>query len=147
MAIGLNPDRERTYILEDDRELPEDQHTRWIYKLLSYPAYMTAQDNLIQFESQKVTKGQVPETRTLVLSGTQEKNTLINGLIRVENFFDEDGRLLHYPEAGTEAKVQWLSHLKPRWRAELAKAILSDSDLEESDRKKLPSPSGSLELG
>lgn len=147
MAIGLNPDKERIYVLEDDRELAEDQRTRWVYKLLSYPAYMSAQDNLVQFQSQKVARGQDSETRTLVLSGTQEKNTLINGLIRVENFFDEDGQLLHYPEAGTEAKVQWLSKVKPRWRAELAKAILGESDLEEADRKKLPSPSGSPALG
>lgn len=144
MAIGLNPEKERVFLLKEDRELPVDQQTRWFFKLLRYDAYVRSQDGLVEFRGDPKTDDQ----RTIVLSGSQESTILCEGLIRCENFRDEDGTELQVPEGRDKNnKMKFLSYLKPAWRRELAQAILGDSDLGEAKEKPSNSQSGSADIG
>jgi hypothetical protein len=138
MAIALNPDKEQLYILEEDRELPEEEQTRWFIRTLNAVQYYRAQDNVIELHA--TGRANDRETKTRILSGTQEMNALIDGIAGVENFKDEHGVDQNWPDRPNDAKRTFLSKLRPRWRRELAQAILGDSEVDEDDRKKLPSP-------
>ena len=131
MARGMNPDKERVFVLKDDAELATEQQSRFFYKTLNAGAYYKNMDALVEF------RGGGDEQRTLVLSGSQERSILLDGLVRVENFYDEEGKLLQFPEKGTDLKMNFLSYLRPRWRREIAQAILADSQLDEKEERNL----------
>jgi len=137
MARGRNPLKERTYILKTDRELATDQQSKFIYRTLPYETYTRTQDALIEFRGNP----QSTDARTAIASGSQERDALLDGLMRVENYFDEDGTPWAWPE-GSNAKtrqerMQFLSTLLPEWRRELFQAILGDTEPTKEDEEDL----------
>jgi hypothetical protein len=133
MATGMNPDKERVYVLKEDMDLPTEQQTRFIYKTLTAGAYYRSMDSLVEFRG----GGDGGEQRTIIQSGSQERQILLDGLVRVENLKDEDGRELQYPPKGADLKLNFLSFLRPRWRREIANAILADTRLDEKEERNL----------
>src|SRR5512135_1390298 len=94
MARGRNPLKERTHILKCDQDLPSPQQTRWVYRTLPYDTYVKTQDGLIEFRGNPNGK----DARTGISTGSQERDALLAGLVRVENYADEDGHERHWPQ-------------------------------------------------
>lgn len=143
MARGLNPRKERFLVLECDKNLPAEEQSRFYYRLLDYGQFTDAQDNLVEWvESEDGAKN-----KTRVLNGTQERTVLLAGLIRFENFCDEDGNEIVYPaeqsnaETVKKAKLEALTALRPEWRKELARAILNAARPTEKQKGESVSPS------
>lgn len=125
MATGLSLTRERVHVLDVDKDEPKEKQTRWFFRPLEYSVNVRVKDGLIEFKG--AGRGDDNQTRTSILSGTQEREILVNGLVRVENYFDEDGVELHWPEGRGqtvfEQRMRFISTMRDAWRRELAEAI------------------------
>lgn len=138
MAIGRSPDKERVYVLREDQELPSDQQTRWFYRALTVGDMEEVQSAAIESRMPvrrrgfRDKKGE-QEQRTVYKS--TESTILRKGLVRVENFKDEDGNpVVWNPEAGKDAQLKFLSYLTADQRAELSDVITGDTDLAKEER-------------
>lgn len=139
MIKGISPDVERCYVFKDDRKNPPEEQTRVYYKTLDADVAWSVQNRLVEFKQNADQKDQ--EQRTAVHSGTRERTILLAGITRFENFRDEQGRELVWPVNGNQAaKVKVLSHLRAKYRTELANAIYNDTDLDEAEVANLDSP-------
>jgi len=139
MAVlrGRNPLKERTHVLKPDRENPASEQIRWIYRTLPYDTYVRTQDGLVEFKGNPT----ATDTRTSISTGSQEKEALLAGIVRVENYFDEDGQQRHWP-VGKGANVyaermDFLSTMHPDWRRELFQVILGDTEPTKEDEADL----------
>ena len=134
MAIQALPiSKEFPYVCKDDRENPESEQTIWWIKVLSYRESSKIEDFL----------GATDGDDFKVYLGTQEALFLHSGLLRVENFQDENGKeLLLTREVLVDKKFQqklikdaFLNRIPRSIRKELAKAIESGPVLEEEEAK------------
>ena len=142
MAVGKNPLKERLYILKAEREWESAKQSRWYFRMLKYEQQSNAMDSLVEFRAPTGQQADTGETKTRVFSGTQERETLLAGLARVENFPDEDGKMLHWPANGNRAaKMEFLDYMLPADRRELANAINEGQEITEDLRKNSDSPS------
>lgn len=151
MARALNPDREIGFVLKEDRELAPAEQTVWYFRTLSAADHARIQDAAVLVEQDAPQKGfrnATTATRTRILSGSQPLEVLLAGLVRVDNFLDDQGRAIPYPGDGKkEAKLAFLSRLKPAWRREIADAISGETELSEEEEGNSASPSGSQAPG
>lgn len=141
MAIAINPDDERVYVLKDDRALPANEQTMFYLKTLTARDYYRLKDGALEV---RAPIRNASETRTVFHTGTQEQEILLKGLIRWENLKDGHGDELHYPDGrDMDAKLKALSYLRPNWRREISEVILADSDVTEQDEGNFASQPGS----
>jgi len=135
MAEALAIGEEYLYILEDDRDKPPEEQTRWYYKPLSYQVCCEIENSTIEY------KGGRSGSRDFsgrLLSGTVERKILQEGLVRVENF-KCNGEEIHLPDKakGYRARDEFFSRIRPKWRKELANAIYEGIYLSPEDEKKI----------
>lgn len=142
MAKGINPGKRRCYVLKVDKDLARDEQSRFLYQILKAEKYAQIQDKLVEVLGGD-TDDEKPKSKTMVLSGTQVLEILCAGLVGVENYTDEDGTPILWPEAGGKAaKLDFLTTLKRAWRQELAEAILEGQTFTEKQVGESASPSG-----
>jgi len=120
MPVAKNPFKEHVYVLLEDRGLPEEKQTRFYYKGLTAEQYYKLQDSLI------VSRGWSDDSVKEIRAGHAEFFILMNCLSKIENFFDEDGNELRWPQ-DEEGRKRILSFLTPEQRRELANAISENS--------------------
>jgi hypothetical protein len=145
MAIAINPDDERVYILREDRGLPKDEQTMFFLRTLTARDYYRLKDGALEV---RAPIRNASETRTVFHTGTQEQEILLKGLVRWENLKDGHGNELTYPDGrDSDAKLKALSYLRPNWRKEISEVILADSDLTEQDEGNFASQPGSPAAG
>ena len=145
MAIAINPDDERVYILKDDRKLPKDEQTMFYLRTLTARDYYRLKDGALEV---RAPIRNASETRTVFHTGTQEQEILLKGLIRWENLKDARGNELVYPDGrDNDARLKALSYLRPNWRKEISEVILADSDVTEQDEGNFASQPGSPAIG
>lgn len=145
MAIAINPDDERVYILKDDRKLPKDEQTFFYLRTLTARDYYRLKDGALEV---RAPIRNASETRTVFHTGTQEQEILLKGLLRWENLKDGHGNELQYPDGkDLDAKLKALSYLRPNWRKEISEVILADSDVTEEDEGNFASQPGSPVTG
>lgn len=122
MPIAIDPKKTWTYVLECDRALPASQQTRWKLKALTVAEHARIADGASSFHR---------ETGTIrIAQGTEVLETLRAGLVGCENFIDAAGLLVQFNQSD-----EFLSRLRPEWRAELAAAIKDHNTLDADDRK------------
>lgn len=145
MAIAINPDDERVYILKEDRPLAKDQQTLFFLRTLTARDFYRLKDGALEV---RAPIRNASETRTVFHTGTQEQEILLKGLIRWENLRDGHGNEMHYPDGrDMDAKLKALSYLRPNWRREISEVILADSDVTEQDEGNSVSQPGSPAAG
>jgi len=145
MAIAINPDDERVYILKEDRALPKDEQTLFFLRTLTARDYYRLKDGALEV---RAPIRNASETRTVFHTGTQEQEILLKGLLRWENLKDARGNEMTYPDGrDTEAKLRALSYLRPNWRKEISEVILADSEVTEQDEGNFASQPGSPSPG
>jgi hypothetical protein len=145
MAIAINPDDERVYILKEDRALPKDEQTLFFLRTLTARDYYRLKDGAMEV---RAPIRNAMETRTVFHSGTQEQEIMLKGLIRWENLKDGHGNVLSYPDGNdSNAKLKAMSYLRPNWRKEISEVILADSDVTEQDEGNFASQPGSPQVG
>ena len=139
MARALNPDQPTPYVLKSDLRtdpitklpvVPPEEQTRWMIVPLDYAQHIASQNGV--FEQRTEGRGRKAQSITRVLSGTQEKDTLLNGVRDVEQFLDHDGKAVSYP-TDTRGRMEFWTRVRPADRAEIARAILGESDLDEAE--------------
>ncbi len=136
MPTVKNPDKEYTYILTCDRELPQDKQTIFYYKIPSLEDQYNALGDGVTLEKGK--DGAVNAKVQINKKG--EIDLLTGNITRIENLKDEDGKTLTWDgDAANKKKI--LSVLDGAWRAELADAIRSAGRLTEDDTKNSDSQS------
>ena len=124
MAIWETPNRTWTYVFERERDLPDDQQTRWILGALDAQAEAAVADAGNQW-------------------GRAMLDTLRCGLRGVENLRDQDGSPV---EMRTESvnlfgkrrqvpTLAWLSGLSMDDKSELSAAILEGNQVTEGEAK------------
>jgi hypothetical protein len=148
MAVGRSPDKEREYVLKEDRELPREQQTRIGYRLLDCDGYYDAIDDLVEIRddeaSAKKKRGEERSSTTKLRQGTNERDTLLNNITRLDNFKDEDGNDVLWPaKTDRKGRIKALSYFSAKQRREIAKVIQGDSQMSEDERGNSDSPSGS----
>lgn len=142
MATADSPDEIHEYVLEDDRKLPKDKQTVWLFKPLLADRYAAALDKV--YMTQQGRRRNEPQ-RSFYRVGEHELKTLLGGLAGVRNFPDKSGKHVDYPVDGSSSeKIFFISRLRPAWRKELVEAISGDSVYSEDDLSDSDSPSVSL---
>jgi len=136
MAEALGIGEEYMYILEDDRDKPPEEQTRWYYKPLSYQVCCEIENSTVEYKGSG--KSRSGDFSGRLLSGTVERKILQEGLTRVENF-KYNGEEIHLPDKskGYRARDEFFSRIRPKWRKELANAIYEGLYLTEEDEKKI----------
>ena len=134
MAIKALPiEKEFAYVCKSDRENPEDEQTVFWLKVLSYRESSKIEDFL----------GATDGDDFKVYLGTQEALYLHYGLLRVENFEDENGKQIEAKREQTQDKKYGTKCLKDSFlnriprdiRKELSKAIEAGPQLDEDTLK------------
>ena len=124
--IGCSPKKVREYILKENRDCPPEDQVIWGFRALSADGYYQIQDALVELHSDQA--GDQRRTRTAIHTGSQERRVLMECFVSVKNYFDEDGTERAWPEgrgsAVTDARMEFLSTMRPAWRRELAEVIL-----------------------
>ena len=118
MAIAVDPRATFSYVLECDRELPQEQQTTWELRGLTALEEAKIADDLVR---QGVADGEVRYS-----SGSRVLTILRYGLRGVRGFFDASGAEVPFEETkGHPRQVAdaFLDKLQPAWRIELANAI------------------------
>ena len=130
-------------MLKKDRELPDREQTRFYFKVLDYELQCAVQNNIIESVAERTDDPNEGMTRSRYLTGTQEREVLLNGLVRVENLQDEDGKDVEWPSDKREkqARLLFLAGLRPLDRTELVLAIINAGRLDPEEKKVSPSPS------
>jgi len=148
--------KERTYICDDDLEESDEERTTWKLGTLTLDDQRNIKNGLAYQESedrrQQRLNGRRGRTRTKLALGDQEFLVLQKALLGCENFKDEDGESIPYPEGGFNPLQPkpfnaFLVKIPPSVRAELVSEILEGGSLTRRDRPSSGSRSGSPSPG
>jgi hypothetical protein len=116
MAKALNPKKRHEYVLQKDRDLPENEQTTFLLRHLTAGEHASVTDRFTRGEKH---------------AGLVEAATL--GVAGWENLPDESGRTVPYPENGFGA-MDWLPQINV---LELGNAVLNLSTLDRETLGKL----------
>lgn len=115
MAIAVDPRATFSYVLECDRELPQEQQTTWELCGLSRSDEEAVID--ASFSYDRVTGDVVPRI------GSRAGAILRRGLRGVRRFFDANGREVPFEKVNGVVSEDFLNHLPSAVCAELVNAI------------------------
>ena len=128
MPIALDPKATFTYILEDDRKLPEEDQTVFTLRGLTVAEEAKVADSMIS---------SIPGQEELSFrSGTHQLTVLRHGLRGWENFKDADGKNVSFDIGrGNPRHVtdECLDRMLPRHRQELVGVILERGSITEAE--------------
>jgi hypothetical protein len=128
MPIALDPKATFTYILEDDRKLPEEDQTVFTLRGLTVAEEAKVADSMIS---------SIPGQEELSFrSGTHQLTVLRHGLRGWENFKDADGKNVSFDTGrGNPRHVtdECLDRMLPRHRQELVGVILERGSITEAE--------------
>ena len=127
MARALPISAEIPYVLKADRKLPPKEQTTWFVRTLPYEKYVQHQNDAVEMQRTEGPDGKVRAV-TRVLTGSQERDALLEGTVRVENFLDAEGNAVPYPKADAQRMEFW-SRVLPEYRAEIARFILGEQEV------------------
>lgn len=147
MARGINPAITVSYVLKEDRELPEDE--RSVFHVKPIPAKVQAdlQDGLFSFGGNigKVADGGDEAFNEVKYhAGKVQLETLLHGLMRVEHYqipTPLDAKRVSFKDLDWNGnltrtkKLELLDFIAPKHRAEVARAIDNLSTLSEEEAK------------
>lgn len=114
MAVAINPNARETYVLEEDRALPETERTEWLLR--------------------PVTAGDFAEIGRKSAGEFFLADLGFAGLCGWNNFRDTDGRQVVYSPEAARTRVA------VRWIREIAVAVAALSRIREPDEKNSESP-------
>lgn len=132
------------YILEDDRDLPAAQQTVFVLASMKADKAYALQDGLVETTSKGGRRG--GESRSTYKTGTQERDTLLTGILDIRNAYEADGTTpILWPADPRHRgdRMVVLDKIAPRYRRELFEAITGDAGLDEIALGESDSPSGS----
>lgn len=119
MPIALDPKATFEYVLEDDRSLPEDEHTVFTLRGLTVAEEAKVADSMIS---------SIPGQEELAFrSGTHQLTVLRHGLRGWRGFRKADGSSVAFETTSGNPKSvtdTCLDRLLPKYRTELVNAIL-----------------------
>lgn len=128
MPIALDPKATFTYVLEDDRKLPQEEQTAFTLRGLTVAEEAKVADSMIS---------SIPGQEELSFrSGTHQLTVLRHGLRGWSNFLDPSGKEVPFetgkgsPRFVTDAS---LDRMFPRHRQELVGVILDRGSVTESE--------------
>lgn len=125
---------EYEYILKEDRKLPPDEQTRWIYKLASMEAQNLDTGDVILKDINEVTE-EVGSAK--VKSPNSVKNhfkVIKECLIRVENLRDDEGNEVKW-DNNDGRRRNLVASLPASMRRELVGVFLSGASIDEEQEK------------
>lgn len=138
MVVALTPGETWDYVLEEDRERPEDERTTFLLATLDYEAHREIHDKALG-----TTRGGISEGSLEIRQGSAIDKILRCGLRGWRNFKDTDG---HDVEFKTETvhvfagkkriqpTTETLGRLSQQWCVELAEAIQRNNRVEVAER-------------
>lgn len=124
MPIALDPKSTFTFILAEDRELPEDQRTIFELRGLTVSEEAQVSDSMLMAHS--------GTDEVAFRAGTHQLTVLRYGLRGWENFLDAAGQAVAYETTKGHPKVVTdgcLDRLLPKHRQELVQAILDRGEI------------------
>lgn len=128
MPIALDPKATFTYVLEDDRKLPEEDRTTFTLRGLTVAEEAKVADSMIS---------SIPGQEELSFrSGTHQLTVLRHGLRGWSHFLDSDGNEVPFETGrGNPRHVtdDCLDRILPRHRQELVGAILDRGSISEAE--------------
>lgn len=124
MVIAINPKATFEYVLEADRELPQDQQTVWILGYLTLGERAEIEDGIAFGDA---------EGRTNYRVGSTKLETLRRALRDVRNFVDESGREVPLETQGQYVHPRFLDRLADAWATELSNEVDRRSRVTEKD--------------
>lgn len=134
-TLSLEP---RHYVLEFEREEPEESQTKWLIRPLKWKERTEIQDGMIVTEFNMVG----PKTKAAQqgvmrhLTGTQNRLAVERGLLEIENLKGPDGNVLVYNQnVDAKHRESVLDSLPLEWTRELAEQILMLSGLGKEEEK------------
>lgn len=126
-----NPNKIRTYVLQCDRGLNENEQTIFHYT----PASLEAQYNSLD-DSISLTKDENGKTVTNVkLNKGKEISLLLNCIVKIDRLFDEDNQPLVWKTVDAEHNKKILAVIPGECRIELAEVIRTGQELRVDDIK------------
>lgn len=135
MPIAIDPREPYEYVLECDRDLPDDEQTRWKLKVLTLGELASLEDSLFRLD---------PESgEARLLTGSHATKILKIGLLGWSGFRDANGDDVPFRTrtvgraTGKREEVtdECLERLHPDWRRELANAITEQARPTQGERK------------
>lgn len=145
MARGINPTITVPYILEEDRELPEEDRSVFHIKPIPAKVQSDLQDSLFTFGNiGKSAEGGEAFNEVKYHAGKLQLETILHGLTRVEHYPIPtilDKERTSYKDLAWDGnpsrtqKLELLDYIKPKHRAEVARAIDDLSTLSEEESK------------
>lgn len=128
MPIALDPKATFTYVLEDDRKLPDEDQTSFTLRGLTVAEEAKVADSMIS---------SIPGQEELSFrSGTHQLTVLRHGLRGWSNFHAADGKEVVFDTGrGNPRQVtdDCLDRMLPRHRQELVGAILERGSISEAE--------------
>lgn len=125
------------YVLEFEKEAPEEEKTKWFIRPLKWRERAEVQDGVIVTEINVMgpkTGGQQGLMRHL--SGTQSRLAVEKGLEKVENLLGPNGEVIKYEKKmDPKYREQVLDSLDPSWTKEIGDKILKMSGLLKEEEK------------
>lgn len=125
------------YVLEFERNEPEESQTKWHIRPLKWRERAEVQDGVIVTEiAMSGPKDTQKHGLMKHLSGTQQRLAIEKGLVKVENLIGPNGEVIKY-ESTMDAKKREdvLDSIPPEWTQEIANVILKLSGLTKDEEK------------
>ncbi len=119
MAIAVDPNRIHEYVLESDREKPDDQKTRFRLKHLTCSQLAEINDTYLRKKGEELSGGAMRRCLELCLVGWT-------------GFRDQDSKEIAYPGSQNEA----LDRLQLDHLTEMGTHLLKGAKLDEGDLEK-----------
>lgn len=121
---AINPNKEHTYVVKSERNLPDNQKTVFKVRYLTMAEQAEIRDSL--YNVRGVGKARSERFQT----GTADLETLKKGLKGWENFTDEEGKPLTF---NASLITEMLNLIPPDARSELAAHIRGESEVSEGE--------------
>lgn len=123
--------KEYSYVLECEKDKPEDEQTVWYYKLPSIEAQVDEGEEItvrgdLMNEKSKDYSAQVKSGSVV----KQQVKIIKSCLTRVEKLLNDNGETVDWPintrsKDNNKPQSNFLASIPPTWRAELAKVFRS----------------------
>ena len=133
-ALSLEPIE---YVLEFERDEPEENQTKWVIRPLRWKERAEIQDGVIVTEinmngPKNISQGGLMKH----LGGTQARMAVEKGLESIINLQGPDGEIIKYEKSmNAKHREEVLDSLDPEWTRELAEKILKMSGLSKDEEK------------